>query len=84
MVRPVVAKIFSGDDNSLRKCIRPLASELLLQLGQDVIRASLFQIATSGTRLAFEQDLQNADRLLRHRFRDLPLSPVGIGFGIIR
>jgi len=35
MVRPVFARILSGDDTSLRKCIRPLASGLLLQPGHD-------------------------------------------------
>ncbi len=84
MVRPVVARILSGDDTSLRKCIRPLASGLLLQPGHDEMRASCFQIASSGTGPAFEQDLQNADRLFRHHFRALQLSPVGTGFWIRR
>jgi hypothetical protein len=46
MVRPVIARDFGYrlTKNSLRKCIRPLASGLLLQPGHDEIRARRFQI----------------------------------------
>ena len=36
MVRPVIARFSTSDCDSLRKCIRPLASELRLQPGHDV------------------------------------------------
>lgn len=39
-------------DSSLRKCIRPLTSGLLLQPGPDEIRTFCFQIASSGTKPA--------------------------------
>ncbi len=45
MVRPRPCKVLGRDDeDSLRKCIRPLASELLLQSGHDEIRAHRSQI----------------------------------------
>jgi putative transposase len=59
----------AADECSLRKCIRPLASGLRLQSGPDEIRTSCFQIATSGTKPSFSQDLQNADQLSRHHPR---------------
>lgn len=74
MVRPVIARILSFDDCSLRKCIRPLASGLLLQPGPDEIRTSCFPIASSGTKPAFGKDLQNADQLFRHHPRTSQLS----------
>jgi len=39
MVHPAFASFITSDEDSLRKCIRPLASELLLQPGHDEIRA---------------------------------------------
>ncbi len=59
----------AADECSLRKCIRPLASGLRLQSGPDEIRTSCFQIASSGTKPSFSQDLQNADQLSRHHLR---------------
>ena len=44
MVRPVRARHFDGQRRQLRKCIRPLASGLLLQPGHDEIRAYRSQI----------------------------------------
>lgn len=82
MVRPIVARILSGDYTSLRNCSWPLASGLRLQPGHDEVRASCFQIASSGTKPAFGQDLQNADRLFRHHFRALQLNPVGTGYWV--
>lgn len=61
MVRPVIARILGSGDSSLRKCIRPLASGLLLQPGPDEIRTFCFQIASSGTKPAFVQDLRSVD-----------------------
>jgi transposase len=48
MVRPVIARDigYRLTKNSLHKCIRPLASGLLLQPGHDEIRARRFQINT--------------------------------------
>ena len=54
----------ASDECSLRKCIRPLASGLRLQSGPDEIRTLCFQIASSGTKPSFSQDLQNADQAL--------------------
>jgi transposase len=39
MVRPAIARFLTADDDSLHKCIRPLASGLRLQPGHDEIRA---------------------------------------------
>jgi transposase len=39
MVRPAIARFLASDEDSLHKCIRPLASGLRLQPGHDEIRA---------------------------------------------
>jgi hypothetical protein len=44
-----------SDDDSLLKCIRPLASGLLLQPGLDEIRVHGSQINTAGTRPTFPE-----------------------------
>ena len=41
------------DGPSLHKCIRPLASELLLQPGHDEIRAHRSRLVASGTKPVF-------------------------------
>ena len=43
----------SADDDSLHKCIRPLASGPLLRPGHDEIRAHRSQINGTGTRPVF-------------------------------
>ena len=42
MVRPAIARFLTSDEDSLHKCIRPLASGLRLQPGHDEIRAHRF------------------------------------------
>ena len=68
MVRPVIARVFGYHltKNSLRKCIRPLASGLLLQPGHDEIRARRFQIKRRADCPFFIPGLRHADRLFRH------------------
>ena len=53
-----LCKAFVSDDlDSLRKCIRPLASELRLQPGHDEICALRSQILSAGTRPGFPEGL---------------------------
>lgn len=64
---PSVQDSSSFRRSSLHKCIRPLASELLLQLGHDEIRAHRSRILASGCKARFfAQSLRYADRLFRH------------------
>jgi putative transposase len=63
-----------SDDGSPPKCIRSLASELLLQPGHDEIRAHGSQINGSCTSTLFCQSLRCADQLLRHHFPRASLS----------
>ena len=57
----------TSDEDSLRKCIRPLASELLLQPGHDEIRAQRSQKVVRIRDPLFCQGLRCADRLFRHQ-----------------
>ena len=54
------------DVDSPLKCIRPLASGLLLQPGHDEIRAYRSQIMVRAQGTVFCQSLRHADRLPRH------------------
>jgi putative transposase len=56
------------DDGSPPKCIRPLASGLLLQPGHDEIRAHRSHITSSCRSTLFWKSLRRADRLFRHQF----------------
>ena len=81
---PSVQGSWSSDDDSSRKCIRPLASGLLLQPGHDEIRAHRSQINGSCKSTLFWTELttrrstvsssfprasQSAERLLKRRRR---------------
>ena len=65
--RPGKGRVGS-DDGSSPKCIRPLASGLLLQPGHDEIRALRSHIMGRAGARFFAQGLRCADRLSRHHF----------------
>ena len=75
--RPLQGPLEHFDDDSLRKCIRPLASGLLLQPGHDEIRARRFHISLFGHGARFSaKDLRHADRLSRHHSSSLAICRV--------
>ena len=78
MVRPVHAKARDrSDDNSLRKCIRPLASGPLLRPGHDEIHALRSHIIFRAPGTVFCQSLRCADQLYRHHSSILAICQQG-------
>src|SRR6476661_510412 len=63
---PPVQGSWTRQRRQLRKCIRPLASGLLLQPGHDEIRAYRSQIMVRARGAVFCQSLRHTDRLSRH------------------
>ena len=55
-----------SDDDSLLKCIRPLASELRLQPGHDEIRTPRSHMTSSGSGPLSAKGLRSVDQLSRH------------------